>query len=286
MLLPKRKNKKTREDGQNGSGMKKNLNEFQKRNLIPVEENIFQGKRYIDPATKKEMVYLNISEKGDIIRHVLGLIGRSDKNSEHYGDYVVYVDGDGDIPYNYVIDVIKSLLKDLNCEGICLTCRKGELNMGDTRDAIERFELYLIERIYQISLPDGQCGLWGLDREVLENIDKLTAIGFEIEMDILLMTLVLDKIPYFVPITLSNVPSFFNLQEHKAKLKFLIRKLKLSKELLLPYYDNFTLEYPDYKLPDVYLDLLGTVTGYPLERRVSKCMEEGDCRRCDLKNFN
>ncbi len=257
--------------------------EFQKRKIEPKEHEIYRGRRYIDHETNTEKISVDRSSKGRILRTKLEEIKNSNEDSEHYSDYVVYVDGDGDIDFNDTFKVMDVLM---NKSGVCFTCRRGKYMMGQVRDSIERFENYLLENKYGVSLPDGQCGCWGFRKEILKKNYNLSAEGFEIELDILCMCLDTGILPYFVPIKLNlnepNSVSSFSIPEHKIKLSFLIEKLGLPTSFLHALYKNFCIEYPTYQLDPKYMRLLQEITGFPIERKLPKCDEKGPCTRCDL----
>lgn len=263
---------------------KDTLSGFQKRHLCPKESQIMQGKRDIDPSSGKEIIYY-LTSKGRIIRTKLTLIKSAQKDDEHYSDYIIYIDGDGDIDFNVIFRILDTIRGK---EPVCFSCRKGKYLMGSERDSIERFENYIVETVYNISLPDAQCGAWGFKKTLLENGELLTANGFEIELDILLMCLKLNLLPYFISIVLnleepSKSTSFKPQQHHREKLGFLIEKLNLPPNFLSVIAKNFEKEYPQYKLPVEYLDSLQEITGGPIERRLPKCNENSTCNRCDLQ---
>lgn len=262
--------------------------ELKKRGIGNKKEGIIgirRGQREIDPKSGKETIYVDLSGKGIILKDKLKQIKNSSTNEEHYADYIIYIDGDGDIDFDMIFKVL-DVLVDTNSSGSCFLCRKGKYMMGNSRDNIERFENYLLENKYGVSLPDAQCGCWGIRKDILDRGYDLTAKGFDIELDIISMILDIDIIPHFIPTTLtlsepSKVSSFAE-PVHRQKLTFIIEKLGLTKNILMALYRNFTIEHPDFLLPLDYMNLLQDITSLPLQRKLPPCKEKGICNRCDL----
>lgn len=264
--------------------------EFEKRGAIVRLYILRKGMRVIDREKGKEIVIIDLSSKGKVVNAILNSVkAASSKDSEQYSDYIIYTDGDGDIDYELVpsmIDVLK------NNNEASFACRKGDLGMGYPRNDIERFENYLLENKYSISLPDGQCGCWGFSRGLFEGEKELKAQGFEIELEILSRVLEKGIIPTFIPTKLASEEGKDRLSEFtertsiecRRKLEFIIEELKLTKNLLISLYKNFLVEYPEFKLPEQYVSIIQTVAGSPLERKLPKCSIKETCYRCDIKS--
>jgi len=260
--------------------------EFKKRKVLLREQAIFRGKREIDSRTKKEIIFLDISSKSRVLRAKLDQIKNTKADSRHYSDFIIYIDGDGDIDFNVILEVFDVIAEKSK---VCFLCRKGKYLMGEPRDSIERFENYLLENKYGIALPDGQCGCWGLQKEALDNGKDLIAEGFAIELNVLSMCLAQGIPPYFIPIALKiqkpSDASTFRSPEHKTKLNFIIEDLGLPTSFLHAIYKNFRVEYPSFSLPVEYLDLIEGMSGFPIERSLPKCHEKDNCDRCDISKL-
>lgn len=253
------------------------LKKFNDLNLIPKEGLIYTGTRTVDPNTKEIVIIIDKTQKGVSVRQKLDSIERDDHN------FVVYIDGDEDIQFDYVFDILE-ILRSNSDINICLSCRQGKFGLGEVRNNIERFELSLIEQKYGINLPDGQCGCWGLKAPLLNSL-SLTAIGFEIELDILISALDAKENPYYIPVKLNKIsPTTFNEKEHRAKLNFLIGQLGLNRSLLLGYYENFKKMY-QIRLDKKYEQLLNDMAAATfLKFKQVRCKKIELCDRCDLKN--
>ncbi len=93
------------------------------------------------------------------------------------------IDGDFDINPDNIFTVLSKLKED---KKMVFSCRGGKFGLGNLRNMIERFELYLVEARYSVSLPDGQCGCWGFKANLYPNKIRLSADDFEIELDVLI----------------------------------------------------------------------------------------------------
>jgi hypothetical protein len=264
--------------------------EFRKRNLLNYERQISRESRILDSDTATETITVDMEPKGKKIREHLDRIKNTNPGENDFYDYIIYIDGDRDIEFNTIFAILDVLQQNAKAQ-LCLACRQGRFMMGKKRDSIERFENYLIEDRYNISLPDGQCGCWGIKKEFLDKV-QLSAKAFEIELDIIIAALELNIIPYFVPTTLTlkriSKASTFNTDQHMSKLLFLLEKLRINKDLLKYYFENFKKEYRKNKLPDDYLNLFDLIpekiTGHRIVRKSSFCLKNKTCKRCDLPN--
>ncbi|MCX6817667.1 MAG: hypothetical protein NTU57_02325 [Candidatus Aenigmarchaeota archaeon] len=269
-------------------------NEFAKRDVNPHHIPILRGRPIIVNAdTGEEDLFVGTHKKGDIIRYYL-----KEMHKEVYGniekvhDFVICIDGDNDISFNNIFKVLDSLISG---EKVCLSCRQGKFGMGEPRDQIERFELNIVESIFNKSIPDGQCGCWGMHHSIVKDLE-LSANGFEIELDIIINILKKGIVPFYIDLSVKQQgSSTFDAKDHEDKLKFICDQLKISPELLNKIYEYFIIEYR-YTLPKEYLCLKQFKGKKPdgreikIETRKStfKCEKTYNkiCNRCDREGNN
>ena len=187
-----------------------------------------------------------------------GIIGCL-KNLPNCPHYVIICDGSGKIPYNYIVDIFQELVSDSNIHCV-MSNRKGNKSIELFRYLIERFEIFFICKYLKFieEVPDGQCGLWGY-RAVRINIDgideeiKLTAMGYDIELDILTEVLIKKLNFSFIDVKLPELVSnskpktLFSYEKNLKKIEFLFTKLDKLKDSIIRYIEQFekTKEFSD-----------------------------------------
>src|SRR3989339_1857247 len=105
-------------------------------------------------------------------------------------DYVIVCDGSGKIPYEKIVDVFSELVSNSTC---VMAERDGDNKaISEIRFLIERWEIFVLKHFFNHpkEIADGQCGLWGYYAKEMVVGDerkkiKLTAIGYDIELDLL-----------------------------------------------------------------------------------------------------
>ncbi len=201
--------------------------------------------------------YYGMVNKGTAIRDKIEGIKNEEKSV--YGNYLIFFDGDGQIPFGSFLDILKQLSKkEVNA---VFACRGGNYGISNERANIEKFELFLLSSKYGVYLPDGQCGCWGFKTDILSRI-PLIARGFEIELDILSACLKNRILPtYISAIIEDSEESNFNSFDHIFKLDFLIQKLEWNKEFVLKKYSEFVEKQG--KLPEEYIDILKNKIDWP-----------------------
>ncbi|ODS36158.1 hypothetical protein BEH94_08425 [Candidatus Altiarchaeales archaeon WOR_SM1_SCG] len=174
--------------------------------------------------------YYGVVTKGRAIRDKIEGIKNEEKSI--YGNYLIFFDGDGQIPFESFLDILKQLSKkEIN---VVFACRRGNYGISNEWVNIQKFELFLLSSKYGVYLPDGQCGCWGFKTDILSRI-PLIAKGFEIELDILSACLKNRILPTYIKTTIGNSEeSTFEPIDHLIKLDFLIQKLEWNKEFVYP----------------------------------------------------
>jgi len=220
---------------------------------------LFRGVKVVDKVPK-----------GAIIRLAF------ESNKSEMNDYLVVIDGDGQIPRKHILDIIKQLVNGIPA---VLSCRKNKPGIGEPRNAVEKFELFLLTQAFGNDLPDGECGLWGFDKNTFEKI-YLSADGFEIELD-LLTELLTKKIKFgFVYVdVLESKDTTVGSDNDKKKLIFLRKKLGFGKDFISYMSEKFEINTAlptDYKQTIRSLDDTEILI-YPL------CFS-GSCEGCNHRS--
>ncbi len=155
-------------------------------------------------------------------------------------DAIIHIDGSGSFDLNKIIDLVQEL-QNSNNEAI-FTIRSVSA-IDEFRELIEKFEIALVNGIYSELIPDGQSGCWAfriLQDDIKPNGKgmKLTAKGYEIELDVLTEILRLKRRKIWIPIEVNadRTSSQFaktkiggNMDYHALKLHFLCKKLGIKK---------------------------------------------------------
>lgn len=263
-------------------------------------ETYFSRRGQVTEARGIRKEYYDMVPKGNAIRDLLGAITNIETTLSNV--YVLFFDGDGQIPYDSEHSPIFPLLKELkNGRDVIFGCRGGKYGIGSPRSAIEKFELFLVSNKYGIHLPDGQCGCWGFKARILDGI-ALRAQGFEIELDLLTSCLrrkiYLDFI--HTPVE-SELGSEFKAVDHQRKLFFLAERFQWDREFTIKKRDEYL---KNETLPQSYIEMIET-TDWPyidpresnqLDRLVStkkvvpaclgkcglECLCGSDCRLIDF----
>ena len=207
--------------------------------------------------------------KGKVIRIAL------ETNKGKRLDYVICMDGDGQIPFGSIFEICFQL-RSQPIDAI-LACRKGEFGISEYRKLIEKFELFLVSQLYSVDLPDGQCGCWGFRGELLNEIE-LEAEGFEIELDFLVELLRTDTQFGFIEITVvKGDETTFSVKSHKDKIVFVSQKLEIGKGLIEALATRFE-EVHQTPLPAEYKEVLSSLSE-EMVMRYPICFN-GTCEKC------
>ena len=169
------------------------------------------------------------------------------KNTIISPNIVIMCDGSGKIPYKYIVPLFQELISDPNVHCV-MAERKNNKAISGSRYLIERFEIFALKQYHESKqeIPDGQCGLWAfrcgklkVDDQELEI--KLTAEGYEIELDLLGEVLENNLNLSFIPIELPEVPSksLFTYQNNIDKMVFLMKKYRRLKDCIVEYFQEF-----------------------------------------------
>ncbi len=173
-------------------------------------------------------------------------------------DYVIMCDGSGKIPYEHVVDIFRVLISDSR-----LACVMGNRvenkSISNERYLIERFEVFLLCKFlkHDKHISDGQCGLWGFklgeiktNNSNCENI-KLTATGYEIELD-LLSEVIGKGLQYaffdvVLPTKNNGITTSFRYDNNMSKMKALFKKHDRLEFFVPEFLDRFekTQEFTD-----------------------------------------
>lgn len=199
-----------------------------------------------------QIKYEGMTQKGLMVRSkILSVIDKIDVVDREQS-FVVLIDGSGKIDYNCALGVIGALV---NGENIVLGCRhKGSFGIPDDRKNIEIFENFLVSEKFKIKLPDAQCGCWGLRANLLKRL-SLTAVGYEIELDLLVSALEARIDICFFPVKIiesATKISSFDPSYHIDKLKFLLNKLSFDEFMLKALFEKFKIKF-EMPLPESYV---------------------------------
>ena len=162
-------------------------------------------------------------------------------------DYVISCDGSCAIPLKYIVELFQELTSDSNIK--CVMANRGEnKGISDERHIIERFEIFILRRHFksEIDIPDGQCGLWGFQFGKIycnsgQKEIKLTANGYEIELDLLSELMRNELLFSFIDVDLPprEAPSSFTYGRNVEKMNFLVNKLDGLKNKLPLLFSEF-----------------------------------------------
>jgi hypothetical protein len=264
--------------------------DFAKRNINVDWKPALRGKPIFNEETGEEDLYTGKQRKGEIVRFYLNDMYKEENGTlERVYDYVICIDGDNDIQFDNILRVLDVLMRG---EKVCLSCRQGKFGLRKPRNEIERFELNILEAVFNKSIPDGQCGCWGMHHSIVKKL-KLSAIGFEIELDVLINILKMGINPFFIDLEIKQEgDSEFNVKSHEEKLKFICEQLKITPATLRDIYSRFLIEY-EYILPASYLMLEQFEYKKPDGKKIEikdrkptfKCEKpfSKKCDRCDRK---
>lgn len=213
--------------------------------------------------------------KGKIIRLAL------EARKRDRADYITCIDGDGQIPLDYVLDVCFQL-KYQPIDAV-LACRKHVLGVSGDRAIIEQFELFFIGQLYGTELPDGQCGLWGFKGDLLDRLN-LSADSFEIELDFLTQ-LLHSNIPFgFIEVDIKeSEKTTFDVSDHKAKITFMCNKLRIGLELVTSLVNRFEKLFGP-QLPKSYKEMLFSLDEKDIPIQQSICFN-GNCKKCKYRTM-
>lgn len=174
---------------------------------------------------------------------------------------IIYFDGDGQVDESMVFKI----LSELKNNDFVMCCRGTDFGVSVPRVKVERFENFLVSEKFKIGLPDAQCGCWGFKTKFLKKLfNDISAQGFEIELNILILFLMAGIVPSYVPIKLIKKK---NVEENKEqsttydpkkddlkKIKFLLEMLKWDHTTLKEKQQAFNIK-TKIILPSKYVDL-------------------------------
>jgi hypothetical protein len=177
-------------------------------------------------------------------------------------DYVIFSDGDGQIPMLAIIEAL-NILSGTTHEAV-ISCRPRTKGIPRLREQIERFELFILEEIFRIHLPDGQCGFWGITGDILSRIN-ITSRGFELEIDFLSEILKNSFNFCFIEVDVNrSAVSSFREEDHRLKLVFILDKFQLDGWDVSKFIAKYE-RMENVELPKEYKYMIGK-----LEHRISK----------------
>lgn len=188
----------------------------------------------------------DLKPKGMWVRESLqNVLGRLHEQSYRERSYVVHVDGSGKIEYDMAITVMKHLTSG---DQLILGYRENPAEtMAESRVAVERFENFLIEQKFEISLPDAQCGCWGFASRLLRKM-PIIAQTYGIEADVVISALSAGIEPRYVPVRLVKKltaggmkQTDYRSDEDLRKMHFLLFRLELPPATLpgmLKYFEK------------------------------------------------
>lgn len=197
--------------------------------------------------------FLKLSPKAEVVRHAFSQMFEEDqqkKKIEKY-DYVICIDGDGDINFDYIFEVLEALLGGNKA---VFSCRQGNYGLKPVeRSYIEYFENGILEIFFKTRVPDGQCGCYGFHNSIIKKL-SLTATNFDIELDLLINILQREEELTYIPIKIEQEEerSNFTFEKNIEKLEFINKKLCLNKYFLKEYYVFFQKKF-GWSLPDEYV---------------------------------
>ena len=173
--------------------------------------------------------------------------------------YVVFIDGSGKIDFGSAVDVLDCLS---NGHELALGLRSDPtITQSKDRVTVETFENYLVEQRFHVTLPDAQCGCWGVCGRAMAKL-PLIALSYSIELDLLIMGLSGGFSPRFVQVKLvppqtgsPGISDFNSSEQDLHKIQFLMYRLELGVEMLPTYIANFEKE-KGLTLPSGYKKLL------------------------------
>jgi len=175
-------------------------------------------------------------------------------------DFVIYFDGDGQINHNQIFKIIVALKENK----FVLCNRSSKKGISDERYLVEKFENSFIEDSYSVSLPDAQCGCWGLKGNHLKTIySLLSAEGFEIELDLIICSLEVGVKPHFVDIELievKNDDTTYKTEDNVRKLVYLMKKFNIKTSDLIDKTQIFASRFKP--LPLSYTQLFPTLESH------------------------
>jgi hypothetical protein len=216
--------------------------------ILPIDEE-FQD---VDFRKTREIRYSGKVPKGLAVRDGIQRVRR-----EHRPRFILHIDGSGKIQPGYLVDMIRALT-ETKC-GACLANRTGSYGITHERMAVERFELYILEELFNCEFSDGQCGCWGFDVDKCSNM-TLSAEGYELELDFLKELLDKDIDFTFIPVDITDSgTSMFCPEDHRSKLQFLVRSLKLKRWQLDALLTSFLERNGEGSLPDIYRKIVSEI---------------------------
>jgi len=100
-------------------------------------------------------------------------------------DWIGIVDGDGQIPIKDIAKLLKLRKKKPKPSIICGNRLKNPQNMPIIRLCANKLMSWIVSLLAGVSIPDSQCGLKCINREVFLNLD-LNCQGFDFDSEILI----------------------------------------------------------------------------------------------------
>jgi hypothetical protein len=148
------------------------------------------------------------------------------------------LDGDGQINFDNVFFIISELNKD---EEAIFSCRANRYGISKERKIVELFETFILSEMFEINLPDSQCGCWGFKSSLIAQKQiSVSSKGFELELDLLSSLLMSRTLPTFHYVEVSSsAKTDFEKGDHNKKMIFLCNKLKIDKFRLESFMEKF-----------------------------------------------
>ncbi len=230
--------------------------------------HIIDGEGYV-------IKYKDLCPKGSAVR--LQLDALCEKNP----DLIIFSDGDGQIPQKSILRALKILSETVY--KALISCRPRTQGIAGDREKVEKFELFILEEIYGIHLPDGQCGFWGFTGDVLPKLN-LRAIGFELELDILSEILRKSVNFCFVEVDVKRGEiSSFREEDHERKIRFLADKYNIDDWDISKYISKFeSIEKKtgkEHNLPETYKKSLRELKLVGRRKKKTQCFSTS-CKSC------
>jgi len=159
-------------------------------------------------------------------------------------EFVLHIDGSGKFDLTEVPKIIAGMLEP---EVDAILTNRDKSGMNKFRTTLEKFETYVILKIYPCAkIDDGQSGCWCIRLSNGDRCLHLTALGYEIELDVLLNLLKQKRNIVWMPITVKNTGrSQFNFSSNIRKIEWLSKNLPISKKVVLELLEIFRKEHVD-----------------------------------------
>jgi hypothetical protein len=175
---------------------------------------------------------LKTNNKGFVVNECLSRFKESDTK------IILHIDGSKAFNLKSIIHVAQCFLEP-SIDAV-LTVRKNDTGISKPRQLLEDFERFVVSNSFnKTAILDGQSGCWSFK---LKNEIYITAIGYEIELDILTELLKLNANILWKDIDVyPRKPSQYDyLPDSIQKLKFICNKLRITKSTILSLLQEFS----------------------------------------------